>query len=219
MARMDGPFSSINFNFFQILPANLSEIIPNASLEAIDLILQLCSWDPQKRPTAEQSLQHPFFHVGTWVPGPLQDPFYPKINETGPNPNLELNLWDFGTKSDDCFLGLTLAVKPSVSNIDVNHVSQHHREEFLVYSGYQENPRHSEFWPLTSSNGTMNDVSTMPSLSSSYLVNSQPSLQTVGVPESSAFSFASQQPNLLDRCSFGPMMTISSSIQQGHFFE
>ncbi|XP_029116847.2 cyclin-dependent kinase F-3-like isoform X2 [Elaeis guineensis] len=184
MARMDGPFSSINFNFFQILPANLSEIIPNASLEAIDLILQLCSWDPQKRPTAEQSLQHPFFHVGTWVPGPLQDPFYPKINET-----------------------------------DVNHVSQHHREEFLVYSGYQENPRHSEFWPLTSSNGTMNDVSTMPSLSSSYLVNSQPSLQTVGVPESSAFSFASQQPNLLDRCSFGPMMTISSSIQQGHFFE
>lgn len=32
-------------------------------------------------------------------------------------PNLELNLWDFGTSTDDCFLGLTLAVKPSAPNL------------------------------------------------------------------------------------------------------
>ncbi|XP_038985899.1 cyclin-dependent kinase F-3 isoform X2 [Phoenix dactylifera] len=210
---------AVNFQFFQIPPANLSDIIPNASLEAIDLILQLCSWDPQRRPTVEQSLQHPFFHVGTWVPYPLQDPFYPKINETGPKPKLELNLWDFGTESDDCFLGLTLAVKPSITNIDVNLASQHSREEFLFCSGYQENPRHSVFWPLISSNESMNDVPTMPSLSSSYLVNSQSSLPNVGVPESTAFTFSSLQPNLLDGCSFGPMMTTSSPIQQGHFFE
>lgn len=31
------------------------------------------------------------------------------------NPKLELNLWDFGSEPDDCFLGLTLAVKPSIS--------------------------------------------------------------------------------------------------------
>lgn len=46
----------------KILP-NLSYIIPNASLEAVDLITKLCSWDPLKRLTAEQALQHPFFHV------------------------------------------------------------------------------------------------------------------------------------------------------------
>ncbi|KAK9282448.1 hypothetical protein L1049_005366 [Liquidambar formosana] len=107
----------INISYSEILPANLSDIIPNASLEAIDLIIQLCSWDPLRRPTAEQSLQHPFFHVGMWVPHPLQDPLQLKPNITGAKPNLELNLWDFGTEPDDCFLGLTLAVKPSVSNL------------------------------------------------------------------------------------------------------
>lgn len=38
---------------------------------------------------------------------------------TRSQPDLELNYWDFSRKSttDDCFLGLTLAVNPSVSNI------------------------------------------------------------------------------------------------------
>ncbi|KAI5422962.1 hypothetical protein KIW84_046109 [Lathyrus oleraceus] len=44
-------------------PMKLSDIIPNASMEAIDLITQLLSWDPSRRPDADQSLQHPFFHV------------------------------------------------------------------------------------------------------------------------------------------------------------
>ncbi|GMP90294.1 hypothetical protein CsSME_00041492 [Camellia sinensis var. sinensis] len=52
----------INISYSEIMPANVSDIIPNASLEAIDLIKQLCSWDPLRRPTADQSLQHPFFH-------------------------------------------------------------------------------------------------------------------------------------------------------------
>ncbi|XP_058093386.1 cyclin-dependent kinase F-3 isoform X3 [Magnolia sinica] len=109
----------LNFRFSEVMPANLSDIIPNASLEAIDLIAQLCSWDPQRRPTAEQALQHPFFHVGSWISSPLQDPFQRTMrNHTaGSKPKLELNLWDFDTESDDCFLGLTLAVKPSVSNL------------------------------------------------------------------------------------------------------
>ncbi|KAL0459940.1 UNVERIFIED_CONTAM: Serine/threonine-protein kinase MHK [Sesamum latifolium] len=58
----------LNITCSDIMPADLSDIIPNASMEAIDLIKQLCSWDPLKRPTAEQCLQHPFFHVTTWVP-------------------------------------------------------------------------------------------------------------------------------------------------------
>ncbi|KAI3773778.1 hypothetical protein L1987_48310 [Smallanthus sonchifolius] len=46
----------------KIMPANLADLIPNASLEAIDLIKQLCWWDPLRRPTAEECLQHPFFY-------------------------------------------------------------------------------------------------------------------------------------------------------------
>ncbi|KAJ6403733.1 hypothetical protein OIU84_012021 [Salix udensis] len=122
----------MNLSCAEISPANLSDIIPNASLEAIDLIMQLCSWDPLKRPTADQSLQHPFFHVGMWVPYPLRDPLELKLNNKGPKPNLELNLWDFGAEPDDCFLGLTLAVKPSVSNLDaVQNVSQGMREHVM----------------------------------------------------------------------------------------
>lgn len=39
----------------------LETIIPNASSDAIDLILKMLQWDPNRRPTAMQCLQHPFF--------------------------------------------------------------------------------------------------------------------------------------------------------------
>lgn len=39
----------------------------------------------------------------------------------GPEPNLELNLWNFGAAADDCFLGLTLAVNPSAANLGKNY--------------------------------------------------------------------------------------------------
>lgn len=80
-----------SFSFtMQVKPANLSELIPQASPEALNLIMvwivslqyfirfskvrlidvkhvkHLCAWDPQKRPTAEQSLHHPFFNVISW---------------------------------------------------------------------------------------------------------------------------------------------------------
>ncbi|CAJ2635064.1 unnamed protein product [Trifolium pratense] len=61
-------------------PMKLSDIIPNASTEAIDLITQLLSWDPSRRPDADQSLQHPFFHVDTRVPHSLSDPFELKLS-------------------------------------------------------------------------------------------------------------------------------------------
>lgn len=211
---------SINFRFFQIPPANLSDIIPSASLEAIDLIQKLCSWDPMKRPTAEQALQHPFFHVRTWVPSPLEDPFASKTKQINIQPKLELNLWDFGTESDDCFLGLTLAVKPSISGLDVaNHASQNSGEDILFCSGYQHHSRQPVFWPLVSTEHNMNDVPVMPSLSSSYMMNSQASQSPVGAPETSSFSMPVLQPNLFDGHLFGQMMTLSSPIQQGNFFQ
>ncbi|KAE9460911.1 hypothetical protein C3L33_07260, partial [Rhododendron williamsianum] len=84
----------ISISYSEIMPTNLSDIIPNASLEAIDLI-----------------------KVGMRIPRPVWDPLPLKLNSIGPTPNLELKLWDFGTQPDDCFLGLTLAVKPSVAKL------------------------------------------------------------------------------------------------------
>ncbi|KAF9606210.1 hypothetical protein IFM89_023665 [Coptis chinensis] len=111
-----------NCTLTEVSPVNLSFVVPNASMEAVDLITKLCSWDPRKRPTAEQALQHPFFHVQMWVPYPLLDPVKSKLDHNvGAKPKLELSLWDFDTDSNDCFLGLTLAVKPSVSKFEMVH--------------------------------------------------------------------------------------------------
>lgn len=41
--------------------ATLSQMIPEASKEAIDLISEMLKWDPNKRATALNLLQHPFF--------------------------------------------------------------------------------------------------------------------------------------------------------------
>jgi protein kinase len=40
---------------------NLRELLPEASLEAVDLIAKMCCWDPEQRLTAEQALKHPYF--------------------------------------------------------------------------------------------------------------------------------------------------------------
>ncbi|CAI5493558.1 unnamed protein product [Closterium sp. Naga37s-1] len=64
--------AAMNFRFPEYSPIPLSKLIPSASPEAIDLMTLLCSWDPARRPTAAQSLQHPFFLVGwggEWVTG------------------------------------------------------------------------------------------------------------------------------------------------------
>uniref|UniRef100_A0A1D1Z4Y2 cyclin-dependent kinase n=1 Tax=Anthurium amnicola TaxID=1678845 RepID=A0A1D1Z4Y2_9ARAE len=213
---------SSNFRFLQTRPANILEVIPNASTEAIDLILRLCSWDPLRRPTAEQALQHPFFHVGAWIPYPIKDPpFLPKASDNGDScslmgrePKLELNLWDFGTEQDDCFLGLSLAVKPSVSNLDAIHqASQHGKEEVLFCSGLQDRSVQSVFWPLLSSGYGTNDLPVRTSLSSPYILNSQVARSPFSVPHPSGF-IASLQPSLLDGYSCGPMMAISSPMQQ-----
>jgi protein kinase len=56
--------ASLNIQFRPLSPLTpLSVLLPNASPEAIDLISNMCSWDPRKRPTASEALQHPFFKV------------------------------------------------------------------------------------------------------------------------------------------------------------
>ena len=52
--------SSLQFPRFPPL-TTLAICIPNASPEALHLIQALCTWDPKKRLTASQAMQHPFF--------------------------------------------------------------------------------------------------------------------------------------------------------------
>ncbi|GAB2229949.1 hypothetical protein Droror1_Dr00014205 [Drosera rotundifolia] len=52
---------SMNFQFPQFPGVHLSALVPSASQDAINLMMSLCSWDPNNRPTASEVLQHPFF--------------------------------------------------------------------------------------------------------------------------------------------------------------
>ena len=51
--------SSYDFQFPQVPKVSLATT--NASLEAVDLMLSLCKWDPNKRLTMSQALEHQFF--------------------------------------------------------------------------------------------------------------------------------------------------------------
>ncbi|XWS31235.1 hypothetical protein CRYUN_Cryun23aG0060200 [Craigia yunnanensis] len=190
------------------LPTNLSDIIPNASSEAVDLIMQLCSWDPLRRLTADQALQHPFLNVHACVPPHplLHDPLELRLNSMGAKPNLELNLWDFDSEPDDCFLGLTLAVKPSVSNLEMVHdVSQGMEEvsfavldsakDILFCPRLKDHPEQSVFWSLLTpdQNGICTPVESSLSLSFSSIQH-----PPIGVPQSAWFAIASLRPNLLE---------------------
>ena len=58
--------SKLGYNFPNFTPTPLSSIIPNASKDAIDLMYSMLKFDPQKRITASQALNHSFFQ--TYVP-------------------------------------------------------------------------------------------------------------------------------------------------------
>jgi serine/threonine protein kinase len=53
--------SKIGFTFPLCEAISLNKLLPNASPCAIDLILQMLSYDPQKRPTASDCLKHSYF--------------------------------------------------------------------------------------------------------------------------------------------------------------
>ena len=63
---------NMNFRFPQFQTTPLNKLITNASPEAIDLMTAMCQWDPVKRPTAVQALQHPYFQVGIRAQPQLQ---------------------------------------------------------------------------------------------------------------------------------------------------
>ncbi|XP_051137093.1 cyclin-dependent kinase F-4-like [Andrographis paniculata] len=52
---------AMNYVFPEVAGVPLSGLMPGVSKDAINLIKSLCSWNPCKRPTASEVLQHPFF--------------------------------------------------------------------------------------------------------------------------------------------------------------
>ncbi|GLH05178.1 Cyclin-dependent kinase 1 [Gryllus bimaculatus] len=63
--------NAMNFKFPQFSPTPLSTIIPNASKESVYLMEEMLSWNPVRRPTAQQALRDPYFQVGQKL-GPTQ---------------------------------------------------------------------------------------------------------------------------------------------------
>ena len=51
----------VEIKFPNLPGTDLASVIPDASSEAIDLMSQMLRWDPNKRATAHNLLQHPFF--------------------------------------------------------------------------------------------------------------------------------------------------------------
>lgn len=98
----------MKFRFPRFSPTPLSRIIKHASTDAIDLIAALCRWDPRKRPTAVECLQHPYFQTGI-RPSPSLRPASYKTSK--------------GSSSGQSSIGLA----PQV--VSYGHVSQPRRQE------------------------------------------------------------------------------------------
>lgn len=56
--------ANMNFRFPQCVPSDLQQIIPQASRDAIQLMSDLMSWNPKKRPTASQAVKYPYYGTG-----------------------------------------------------------------------------------------------------------------------------------------------------------
>ncbi|KAH9728705.1 serine/threonine-protein kinase MHK [Citrus sinensis] len=173
-----------------------------------------------------------YSEVETWVPYPLHDPLELRLNNMGSKPNLELNLWDFGTEPDDCFLGLTLAVKPS--NLEMVHnVPQGMQEDILFCSDLKDHSEQTVFWSLLSPDQNRMRAPVESSLSLSFRGQKMSAIEhssqycfdfvipmllfsiqhpSTGVPQSAGYAITSLQPNLLD-C---PFLAVSSPLQQSH---
>ncbi|PIK46399.1 hypothetical protein BSL78_16718 [Apostichopus japonicus] len=63
----------MNFRFPTCVPTHLRSLIPNASKDGIQLMVDMMLWNPQKRPSAAQSLRYSYFQVGQHL-GPKVPP-------------------------------------------------------------------------------------------------------------------------------------------------
>ncbi|KAG5540414.1 hypothetical protein RHGRI_020584 [Rhododendron griersonianum] len=87
--------NDINYQFPQLTGVHLSVLIPSASEDAVNFITSLCSWDPCKRPTALEALQHPFFQSCFYIPPSLRSKSaVTRTPPSGVQRKLELNNQD-----------------------------------------------------------------------------------------------------------------------------
>ncbi|KAK8945045.1 Cyclin-dependent kinase F-4 [Platanthera zijinensis] len=108
---------SMRYKFAQIPGANLFELIPSASENAVNLIESLCAWDPAKRPKASEVLQHPFFQACY-----LQPALHPRVPNTPPSGGIKgtaeqksSRRYSTGALSNNKPMGNTLRAKMTVS--------------------------------------------------------------------------------------------------------
>ncbi|CAM9619945.1 unnamed protein product [Ectocarpus sp. 4 AP-2014] len=57
--------AQMQFRYPPFVPTPLAQLIPNASYEALALLSDLIQFDPYRRPTASQALQHAFFQANS----------------------------------------------------------------------------------------------------------------------------------------------------------
>ena len=51
----------MNFNFPPKKGSGIEKMLPHCSQDCVDLIYQMCAYDPDERITAKQGLRHPYF--------------------------------------------------------------------------------------------------------------------------------------------------------------
>lgn len=56
--------AAMNFKFPKIVATPLRQLIPNASSEGVQIMYDMLRWNPQRRPTSQQTLRYSFFQVG-----------------------------------------------------------------------------------------------------------------------------------------------------------
>lgn len=78
----------INFKFPQFVPTDLGTLVPQASKEAIEVMMGTMAWDPNNRFSCARCLQHPYFANSQL---PSEKPADPLAGVARPNSKSELN--------------------------------------------------------------------------------------------------------------------------------
>ncbi|KAH9304399.1 hypothetical protein KI387_008803, partial [Taxus chinensis] len=210
--------AAMNFNFPQFQPTNLSALVPRASPEAIDLIMRLCSWDSRRRPTAEQALNHPFFHIGISIPLSLGELF--KANNYAAEADPEIHSkksqeaqYGEGESGVECFLGLTLGIKPSVGHFG----GKGSQDSDAVKQEVGSSTKCRAILPLFPTSPRSNAIPVKSSLPSAYTMNSQVVRPSIAAP-AAAITISTLQPSILDNYKFfGSSVGLASQFGRGSF--
>ncbi|OVA05392.1 Protein kinase domain [Macleaya cordata] len=129
--------NSINYQFPQLPGVHLSALVPYASEDAISLITSLCSWDPNKRPTAAEVLQHPFFRPCFYVP--------PSLRSKTPLAPLGITPPGFGT------------ARTTMPLLEIDHqLANKNNNNALMKSCAKQTQPISRYQPVPSTNNAIN---------------------------------------------------------------